>query len=449
MDVEGKVEPINCAADATVLPGQRDAGESVIGKQQWEAIHERQARGQSVSAIARELDLDRKTVRQCLRQPQWQPYRREVSATRLMDAHRAWLIERAPQVHWSARILYQELCAQRGWRGSYETVKLAVRPLRAAANVAALTQCRYETAPGEQAQVDWGQVTVRLGGERCKVHVFVMTLGYSRRGYAYAFLHERLPNLMAAHEQAFAHFAGCCETLLYDRMRTVVLGTTTDADGSSKPRFNPTFANFAAHWGFTPRLCRPYRAKTKGKVESGVKYVKRNFVPGRSFRDLEDFNAQLEAWQAEIADQRIHGTTHQRPLDRFAAEVSALIPTAGHASFLAAMVRERVVAGDWLVAIDNNRYSVPFTLIGQTVQVVREGGCWVIRHRDRIVATHPVLAGKDALSVLPEHGPGAVARNARKRYADPADTLPTPALRDVEVRDLRVYEQLLEQREAA
>lgn len=151
-------------------------------------------------------------------------------------------------------------------------------------------ELRFETGPAEQAQCEWGQVTVPLGGVRTRLHVFVMTLGYSRRGFAMGFEHERMPDLLAAHEAAFAYFGGRCEQLLYDRMRTVVLSGGKNAPG--KVRLNSTFASFAAHWGVTVRLCLPYRAQTKGKVESGVKYVKRNFVPGRSFRDLEDFNTQ-------------------------------------------------------------------------------------------------------------------------------------------------------------
>jgi DNA replication protein DnaC/transposase len=359
----------------------------VLAQQQWEAVHERRARGQNISAISRELELDRKTVRSCLRQASWQPYRRAEAAS-VLDAHRQWLTERAAQVNHSARILWQELRAQRGFTGSYVIVRRAVAPLRLAASVAALTQARFETGPGEQAQCDWGQITVPLGGVRTEVHIFV-TLGYSRRGFALGSLRERMGDLLAAHEAAFAHFGGRCEFLLYDRMRTVVLGTS-----EGRPRLNPTFAAFASHWGFTPRLCQPYRAQTKGKVESGVKYVKRNFVPGRVFRDLEDFNEQLAAWQVEIADLREHGTTHQRPIDRFAEESRALAPSAGHASFLQAMVRERVVAEDWLVSIDGNRYSVPFMLIGKAVQVVRQGGAWVIRHRGAVVAEHAVLAGR-------------------------------------------------------
>jgi transposase len=379
-----------------------------------------------------------------LRQTAWTPYRRQPAPSQL-DAHRDWLSERAPQVGYSARILHQELRAQRGFVGCYESVKLAVRPLRAAASVAALTQRRFETAPAEQAQVDWGQWSVRLGDELTTVHVLVMTLGYSRRAYAEGFLNERMANLLAAHEHAFAHFGGRCESILYDRMRTVVLGSE-----GGRTRLNSTFEAFARHWGFTPRLCQPYRAQTKGKVESGVKYLKRNFAPGRTFHDLEDFNAQLMAWQAEVADLRVHGTTHQRPINRFADEAHVLVPTAGQASFLDAMVRERVVADDWLISIEGNRYSVPFGLIGQTVQVVREGGNWVVRHRGQVVAEHVVLAGRAQLAIRPEHGPGAAARNARSRYANAGlpptrRQLPTCDLSlQVEVRDLGVYEQLQE-----
>jgi len=427
-------------APATVTGDNREAESDVIAEQQWCAIRERGAAGMSVSGIARELDLDRKTVRKALKGQSWRPYRRGTPAPTLLDRHRDWLLERAPQVQYSARILYQELKRDRGYPGCYETVKLAVRPLRAEAALAGLTQRRFETAPGEQAQCDWGQVTVPVDGVRVRLHVFVMTLGYSRCGFAMGFEGERMPDLLAAHEAAFAHFGGRCEHLLYDRMRTVVLGSGKDAAG--KARLNATFAAFAAHWGFTVRLCQPYRAQTKGKVESGVKYLKRNFVPGRTFRDLEDFNGQLLAWQREIADQRVHGTTHERPIDRFAVEAVHLAPTGSQPGFLAALVRERVVAEDWLISIDGNRYSVPCRLIGQVVQVVREVDRWVIRHRGQVVAEHAVLEGRAQLAVIPQHGPGAASRNVRQRYATPRHATAAVNRDEVEVRDLGIYEHL-------
>ena len=358
-----------------------------------------------------------------------------------MAMHQAWLAERAPQVRYSARILFQEL-KQRGYEGGYDTVRNAVRPMRIEAAAESLTQTRFETEPGEQAQVDWGEVKVRFSAEPVKVHVFVMTLGFSRRAWAEGFTNEQMASLLGAHEHAFEHFGGRTEEILYDRMRTVI-----DLQPGGKRRWNPTFEAFAKHWGFEPRLCRAYRAQTKGKVESGVKYVKINFIPGRSFRDLDDFNEQLHQWNAEIADVRIHGTTHERPIDRFAREAAALVATRDHPSFLQATPRDRVVADDWLVSIDTNRYSVPWRLIGKTVQVVRVGGTWQIAYRGELVAEHEVLSGRHRLSIKPEHGPGAAGRNARTRYAGPppADgTAPRMPVDLVEVRDLSVYEQMLE-----
>jgi transposase len=138
------------------------------------------AAGHTISAIARATGWDRKTVRGCLRKSEWTPYRREAPSETLLTAHRAWLVARAPQVRYSARILFQELRAVRGNTGGYDTVKQAVQPLRAEAAVASLSQCRFETGLGEQAQVDWGQVLVRFARGPAEVRVFVMTLDYSR-----------------------------------------------------------------------------------------------------------------------------------------------------------------------------------------------------------------------------------------------------------------------------
>lgn len=433
------------APTAIVTGSTPDTEFTMLTQSRWQEIVRLRSEGRSVSQIARTLEVDRKTVRTCLRKQTWQPYQREPAAQTLLSEHLGWLGERAPQVHFSARILYQELRQQRGYLGGYDTVRNAVRPLRAEASVASLTQRRFETAPGVQAQVDWGQVRVGFADGPGVVHVFVMTLGYSRRAYAEGFADERIGSLLSAHERAFAHFGGRCAEILYDRMRTVVIGSV-----EGKPRWNATFEAFARrHWGFEPRLCQPYRAQTKGKVESGVKYVKRNFVPGRRFRDLEDFNEQLHAWLLQIADVRVHGTTHERPIDRFAAEAGALVPVTGHPSFAQALRRDRVVADDWLVSVDANRYSVPWRLIGKTVQVVRVGGHWQFSHQGALVAEHPVLAGRHQVSVRPEHGPGAVLRNVRRHFVPaPSDTgpadLPGSALPPVQVRDLAVYEQLLE-----
>jgi transposase len=390
-----------------------------------------------IAELARRFDLDRKTVRRCLRDPAWRPYQRPAPAETLLSKHAEYLEARAARVRYSAQILFQEL-RQQGDQGSYQTVKRFVRPLRTARLLAEGTWTRFETPPGAQSQIDWGTATVRFRQQSRVLHIFVLTLGFSRRGFYQACPNETLPQLLDAHERAFEHFGGHTREHLYDRPRTVCQGTE-----GGRIIWNPTFRAFAEYWGFEPRLCRPYRAQTKGKVESGVKYFKGNFLPGREFVDAVHLHEQLAEWMTTIADVRIHGTTHERPLDRFAQEQPALLPTAGQPSFRLEAPLARIVADDWLVSIDTNRYSVPFTLIGQPVEVHRRNGTLRIFHRGLLVGEHLELAGKHQLRILPEHSPGACARTARQRHSTPPEPRRAAPAVVVEVRDLAVYDALL------
>ena len=361
------------------------------------------------------------------------PYQRAARVDTLLATHAAYLRRRAADVGYSAQVLFQELRG-RQYEGSDETVKRFVRPLREMQLYAAVTRTRFETPPGLQSQIDWGHARVWLGAQRQVRHIFVLTLGDSRRSVYVPCLTEALGDLLDAHEQAFTHVGGHTLEHLYDRPRTVCV--PRGADGV---RWNTTFKAFADFWGFEPRLCRAYRAQTKGKVESGVKYVKRNFLAGRRFRDDLDFNEQWQEWTATVADVRVHGTTHERPIDRFARERAALVPAPVGRAFRLEAPLTRVVATDSLVTVDTNRYSVPFTLIGQPVEVLRRDGFLQMRHRGQVVATHPVLGGRHQLRILPEHGPGPIARTARVRYSTGGCSTAAVPL-DVEVRDLAYYE---------
>lgn len=430
------------AEKSTIMRLQVDqSGEAcMVDQERWAEIrrlfHEEQL---SISEIGRRLDLDRKTVRRHVRQTAWHPYHRAVVVETLLTAHAAFVRIRAPQVGYSARILYQELRASRGYTGSYETVKRYVAPLREVQEHADRTRLRFETPPGQQSQIDWGQALVPFRAGPRIVHVFVLTLGFSRRGFYYACADERLAQFLESHERAFAHFGGHTREHLYDRPRTVCY-----ADETGRRLWNPTFKAFADYWGFEPRVCRPYRAQTKGKVESGVKYVKRNFLPGRKFVDLVDFQVQLDEWNVTIADRRLHGTTHEMPIARFERERGQLVPVAGQRTFQQEARVSRIVAEDYLVSLATNRYSVPFRLIGQRVEVQRRGDTVHIFHRDREVATHPVLSASHQFRILPEHGPGASARTSRHRRSTGSDPASRPgALPEVEVRDLACYEALL------
>jgi transposase len=416
----------------------------MVRQERWEELrrlwqHERVP----IAELARRFELDRKTVRRCLRDAAWRPYQRPAPPATLLTQHAEYLRTRAPRVRYSAQILFQEL-RQQGYRGSYETVKRFVRPLRTAQLLAEGTVTRFETPPGAQSQIDWGTATVRFRQQPQVRHIFVLTLGFSRRSFYQACPNETLPQFLDAHERAFEHFGGHTREHLYDRPRTVCQGTE-----QGRIIWNPTFRAFAEYWGFEPRLCRPYRAQTKGKVESGVKYFKGNFLPGREFVDDAHLHEQLTEWMATIADVRLHGTTHERPIDRFAQEQPVLLPTASQPSFRLEAPLARIVADDWLVSVDTNRYSVPFMLIGQPVEIHRGNGQLRILHRGALVAEHPELAGKHHVRILPEHGPGASARTARRQHSTPASARSALAATVVEIRDLAVYDALLGDTEIA
>jgi transposase len=359
---------------------------------------------------------------------------------KLERKHGEYLRTRAAQVNWCAQVLYQEVRA-RGYQGSYETIKRWVRPLRLEQRRLEAATVRFETGPGRQSQADWGSMSIEIGGQSVRVHLFAMTLGYSRRIFCRAYPNERLAALLDAHERTFAHFEGRTEEILYDNPRTIVL--KRDAEGQHV-EWNPVFRDFADYYGFAPRLCRPYRARTKGKIESGIKYVKRNALIGRAFRSWEQLNEWLEEWAVTIADRRIHGTTHQLPIRRFQQE--GLLSVAGVPPYRLERHPVRTVANDCMVSLDTNRYSVPWRLVGSTVEISVVQHQVRVFHRGSLVACHRLLTGRHEMIRDPEHFRGLLRLDAeRKRAGSTAvvgDLLwPIPQV-EVEVRDLAVYESV-------
>jgi hypothetical protein len=243
------------------------------------------------------------------------------------------------------------------------------------------------------------------------VHIFTMILGYSRRIFARAYLGEKLEHLLDGHERAFTHFGGRTETLLYDNPRTIVLRKD---EASGEVAWNPTFKDRVDFYGFKARLCRYYRAQTKGKVESGVKYVKRNALVGKRFRDLAELNAYLLTWCVEVADQRIHGTTHEKPAERFLRE--KLIEVSGRKPTPHEKVVERIVSSDAFVEVETNRYPVFFEWAGKHVTarircdevVLTREGSKPIKHA-RLSGKHGIAKWTLAARVLPKTAKACIA----------------------------------------
>ena len=337
--------------------------EELIDEGMAEAIRRMRSKGMAKKGIARELGLDIKTVRKWSGTV-WKPQRRQREEPELAR-YDGWIRKRFPEVGYNAKVLYREL-GEQGYDGSYESVKRYVRPLREAAQPEAAT-ARYETAPGAQAQVDWGILGVWIGEAKIKIHLFVMVLGYSRRIFARGYLHEKLGNLLDGHEAAFGHFGGRTETILYDNPRTIV---TSKDEASGHVEWNRRFKDRMDFYGVEVKLCRYYRAQTKGKVESGVKYVKRNALAGRRFDTIEELNTWLSTWALTIADERVHGTTHEIPRERFERdERMKMIAVDRRPPTRECRTLRRQVGTDAYVAIETNRYPVPYGWCRAEVEV--------------------------------------------------------------------------------
>lgn len=405
----------------------------MVNRNKYGAIHELAGNGIPKKEIARQLDVTVKTVRRALKKPLWEPYQRQKAAT-VLSQFEQWLTSRAPEVDFNAAILFRELKLS-GYTGCYDTVKLFVRPLRSEHRKHLDAVMRFETAPGRQGQVDWGSATVWVGEARIRIHFFAMVLGYSRRLFGRAYLDERLQTLLNAHQEAFSWFGGSPQELLYDNPKTIVVDRK-----ERHPTLHRTFADFAGHYGFTPRLCQPYRPQTKGKIESGVKYIKRNFLPGRRFIDLEHLNRELERWIVEVADIRIHGTTGCRPIERFVEE--RLVDLKSVPPYRLEVAITRQVARDCMITFGGNRYSVPWRFAGKQVQVELWGDEIRIECNTEVIATHRKLSGTGRQCSDPAHYQGLFKDRMEKKAQEPPRFDPWWKDEDVGVRDLGIYDRV-------
>jgi len=414
--------------------------ETVVKQNLWCRIRALFEQGLSKSAIARELGIDLKTVRKWLRQT-WEPQKRERKCA--LDAYESFLRARAPEVGYNAAVLYREL-EPHGYKGSYPALVKYIRPWRVECREQNAATVRFETEPGRQAQVDWGSTKVWFEADRLTVHLFVMVLGYSRRIFVRGYLNERMSSLLDGHTAAFTHFGGRTETILYDNPRTIV---ENKDEASGQVVWNRTFKDRMDFYGVEIKLCRYYRAQTKGKVESGVKYVKGNALAGRRFRDLDHLNEWLQEWSLTVADERVHGTTHERPSERFRrSEAGAMIPVDLRPTPERERLEHRIVPRDTYVVVETNRYPAPIEWVGQQVEVRLLADQIMITNGTGEPLSYPRLKGK--FSTASWNGTARSwprqrsVTTAKPPHLDPAYPL---TIGEVELRPLAAYEALIEE----
>ena len=383
--------------------------------------------GWGAKRIARELGCSHHTVRGYLASGGVRPFKSPQRA-KLLDGHDDWLRERFIRHSGNADVVRQDLKSEKGLAVSRRTLQRALQPYRQALKAEALASVRFETAPGQQLQIDFGERLIEIAGARVKAFVFVATLGYSRRLHVRAFRSEKQEHWFAGLESAFRTFGGVPETVLMDNPRALVV--RHDA-ARRTVEFNDKLLAFAKHWKFTPRACAPYRARTKGKTESGVGYVKKNAIAGHSFESWEAFEAHLAKWEREVANVRVHGTTGEAPIARFARDEAHRLQALGdRPAFGALRELSRVVGNDCSVEVDTNSYSVPWRLISERVAVTVCAGEVRIRHGKSEVAVHRQGQGRRQRIVDPTHLEGVAGGGRPRSVVDPPPVLearPRPA----------------------
>lgn len=398
-------------------------------------LHQLKDQGLSVSAMARRTGLDRKTVRKYLAQGLSAPsYGPRAPRPRRLDPYRDYLrqrLEAVPEIR-AARLL-RELRAL-GYSGGYTALTDYVREIRPPRQHG--FEHRFETEPGAQAQVDFAQfkTVFRDEPERLRiVWLFSLVLGYSRYLFG-QFVHDQsLAQVLRCHLQAFRELGGIPAEILYDRMKTAVLGE----DEERNIIYHPKLVELAEHYSFRPRACAAYRAKTKGKVERPFHYVREDFFLGSEFCNLDDMNTQFRHWRNEVANPRCHGTTRRVVMEAFAEEQPTLQPLPAVA-FNTVLSLQRRISRDGMVCVQGNAYSVPDTATRRIVEVHTLADEIRIYDGERLIAAHPVVEGRGLRRVAPGHRRWPPPPSPQQRRSATATHLVAPG-HTVERRDLAVY----------
>jgi transposase len=338
----------------------------------------RDRQGLSITQTAVALGLHPETVSKWSHREQYRQ-RQRVPRTSQLDPYKGQIVRWLDAHPLSAQQIYQRL-REIGYGGGLTILNMYVRRIRPPKQRAFL---KLSFAPGECAQVDWGEYgSIGVGSTRRRLSFFVMVQCYSRQMYVEFTVSQTMEHFLGCHERAFA-VLGVPAKIMVDNLKSAVLRRLT----GTAPVFNPRYLDYARHHSFQIAPCNVAAGNEKGRVESGVGYVKKNFLNGTDFIDFSAVNPAAQAWLNDIANVREHGETHRRPIDLFAEE-RGLLRTANANLYDLARVLPLRASSQFRISLDTNRYSVPAEFANQrvTVKAYPERVC--IYHQDRLIARH-------------------------------------------------------------
>ncbi len=394
-------------------------------------IHELSAQGKSIRAIAREVGIARNTVRRYLRgKPEAVPRPKRRS---LLDPYKAQIHRWIQEDHLYNCESMLERLREQGYQGNGTILRAYVHPLRPR-NIGHQPVIRYETKAGEQMQYDWGEVQYEHQGHARKLYGFTAVLGYSRMRFVTFVKRCDTPTMIRCMMEAFEYFGGFPKTALTDRMKSVFLEMEDEV-----PKWNPLFADFMTTLGIAPRVCKPYKPQTKGKVERSVGVIKNGFWPGVRFTDIDDLNAQAKTW-CDRLNQKVHRTTRRIPMDLWVEEQLSSLPSdSGWERFGA---EERKVSWDGFVSYDGVLYGLPShpPVAGAVVLVRERHRTLRISHQGQLIATLQKQPRSQEIVFHPEQFAGVAPTPSLRRTDKPlGHQIEAPT---VVVRPLREYDQL-------
>lgn len=363
----------------------------------------------NTSQIAEALGLHRETVARWLAIRQYRP-RQGIARASLLDPFKDQIVRWLEHHPYTAQQIFQRLQEQE-FSGCYTSVKQYVRKVRPPRREAFL---RLSYEPGECAQVDWGEYgTVGVGETRRRLSFFVMVFCHSRLMYVEFTVSQTMEHFLACHEHAFAAAGGVPQRVMVDNLRSAVLKRLV----GEAPLFNPRYLDYARHAGFTITACNVGKGNEKGRVERGVGYVKKNFLNGLQLEEFSAINPAAQIWLDTVANVRVHGETHRKPLDLFQQEEQPKLKPLNAMPYDVARVQTLRASPQFRITLDTNRYSVPAQYASQRVCVKSYPDRILICHDNQIIARHARSYGRRQDIEDPDHPQELLAqrRNAREQ----------------------------------